>query len=144
VDGDVGGTARRGGRGDRRRGGAADVALEDRVDPVVAGLVSGGRERGGAGVLVDAVAAARRGRQALDRRDAGVLGGEVIRVHGVVAARGVVGDHVGGSRADRDGLGEVRLLPSGGRLVGEGDAAEERSGRGPQRADVRAGVRGGL
>src|SRR5439155_570914 len=113
-----------------------DVA-EDDVDPVIRRVeVAVGEGVAGA---EDAVGADGVGEgvqhPGVDAR------GEVPAVVGVVARGGVVGGDVGGVDLDRHRVGEVDLLPAGGRLAGEGGARQQRPGGGPKVRDVRAGVR---
>ena len=138
---------------DRRRPGAfrrGDVADRTRhrrgkevdVDPVVGRFVGAGREGARRAVAVHAVCAGGVG----ERLQRGVLdgAGEARGGVGVVPFGRQVGGDIGGVGVDRDGGGEVDLLPARGRFAGEGRRGEQRPARAPQAADVGAGVGGGL
>ena len=129
----------RGARRDCWRRSVLGARPEHHIDPVVAGVKTGGGEPAAAAVPVKPVGAVFAVRQCAERCAVNPCC-EVGAVDGVPAVGCVVGGDVGGVGGDGDGRGEVDLLPAGRGLTGERGGGEQRAGARPQFAHVRARV----
>ncbi len=113
---------------------------EDHINPVVARTRGAGGKRvaGRRGAIGTVLAVGRGIKQPV--RDA--RGGEVPGIIGVVSTRRPVRDDIGGIGVDSDRRSEIRLLPSRGRFIREGDRGEQSTGASPKVAKMLAGIRG--
>ena len=114
-------------------------SIEDKVHPVVAGLIRGRWKCCGV-IAVYATGAILTILECIEGsiRDARCL--EVPGVAGIDASRVCVRDNIGPIRHDRDRHGEIGLLPSRSSLIGEVDAGKECPSRAPQFSDVGSSV----